>query len=203
MVYILNRKLENLFMEGKVVFEGLSNKGNKIIVRYPNKDDAPLMRDYINTLSKEQTFIRFQGEKVSLGHEAKYIRSQLKRITKKTTVELLVFCNNTLMGISSVDMKDKTESHEGVFGISLAKEYRGEGIGKKFMQLVLEEAEKNIPQLRIVTLGVFENNPLAKSMYEKFGFKEYGRLPKGILHKGEYVDHIYMYKNIKEKLNNF
>lgn len=184
-------------MEGQIIFEGLSNKGTKIIVRYPAKDDAGMMRNYINTLSKEQTFIRFQGEKVSLGHETKYLKKQLKRIIKKTTVELLVFCSNKLIGISSVDMKDKTESHEGVFGISLAKEYRGEGIGKKFMQLVLEEAEKNIPQLRIVTLGVFEDNPLAKNMYEEFGFKEYGRLPKGILHKAKYIDHIYMYKNTK------
>ncbi len=42
-----------------------------------------------------------------------------------------------------------------------------------------EEAEKNIPQLKIVTLGVFASNLLAKQIYEKFGFKEYGRLPRG------------------------
>ena len=185
-------------MEEKVVFEGLSIKGNKIIIRYPAKDDAREMRDYINTLSKEQTFIRFQGEKVSLGDETKYLNSQLKRVIKKQTVALLVFCNNKLIGISSIDMQDKTESHEGVFGISIVNEYRGEGIGTVLMKLVLEEARQHIPQLRIVTLGVFGDNALAKSMYEKFGFKEYGRLPKGVLHKGKYVDHVYMYKNIRE-----
>src|SRR3990167_919713 len=161
-------------MEGKVVFEGLSDKGNKIIIRYPIKDDAEQMRDYLNTLSKEQTFIRFQGEQVTLGHERKYLNRQLKRIIKKTTVELFVFCNNKLIGIS------------------LSKEYRGEGIGKIFMKMVLEEAERHMSQLRIITLGVFGGNELARSMYEKFGFKEYGRLPKGILRKGKYIDHIYM-----------
>lgn len=190
-------------MEGEVVFEGLSNKDNKITIRYPAKDDAEQMCDYINTLSKEQTFIRFQGEEVSLGDETKYLNSQLERIIKKQTVSLLAFCNNKLIGISSIDMKDKTESHEGVLSISIAKEYRGERIGKKFMQLVLEEAEKNIPQLRIVTLGVFGDNPFAKSMYEKFGFQEYGRLPEGVRHKGQFVDHIYMYKNIKGKKINW
>jgi RimJ/RimL family protein N-acetyltransferase len=185
-------------MEGKIVFEGLSSKGNKIIIRYPVKGDVEQMRDYINSLSKEQTFIRFQGEQVTLGHETKYLNRQLKRIVKKTTVELFVFCNNKLIGISSIDMKDKTESHEGVFGISIANEYRGEGIGKIFMKMVLEEAERHMPQLRIITLGIFGGNVIAKSMYEKFGFKEYGRLPKGVLHKGKYVDHIYMYKNIRE-----
>lgn len=181
----------------KIVFEGLSKKGNKIIVGYPTKDDTQIFCDYINALSREKTFVRFQGEEISLEDEEKYLKSQLKRITNKQTVKLLVFCNDKLIGISGIDMKDKTESHEGVFGISIAKNYRGEGIGKKFMQLVLREAKKNIPQLRIITLGVFGNNPLAKNIYEKFGFKEYGRLPKGSLLKGKYVDHIYMYKNIR------
>lgn len=185
-------------MEGKVVFEGLSSKGNKITIRYPAKEDVKIMRDYINALSKEQTFIRFQGEEVSLGHETKYLNSQLKRIIKKTTVMFIAFCNNKLIGVSSIDMKDKTESHEGVFGISLLKEYRGEGIGKIFMKLVLEEAKRHMSQLRIVTLGIFDSNSIAKSMYEKFGFKEYGRLPKGILYRGKYVDHIYMYKNVRD-----
>ena len=184
-------------MKRKIIFEGISKKGNKIVVCYPTKDDAQIFCDYINTLSKEKTFVRFQGEEISLEDETKYLNAQLEKIARKQTVELLVFCNNKLIGISSIDMKDKTESHEGVFGISIAKEYRGEGIGKKFMQLVLEEAEKNIPQLRIITLGVFGDNPLAKRIYEKFGFKEYGKLPKGSLHKDEYVDHIYMYRNAK------
>ena len=181
-----------------MVFEGLSDKGNKMIIRYPAKGDAEKMRNYLNTLSKEQTFIRLQGEQFTLGYERKYLNRQLKRIIKKRTVELLVFCNSNLIGISSVDMKDKTESHEGVFGISLASGYRGEGIGNIFMKLVLEEAERHMPQLRIITLGVFGGNELAISMYEKFGFKEYGRLPKGVLYRGKYIDHIYMYKNIRE-----
>ena len=184
-------------MDRKVVFEGVSEKGNKIVICYPTKDDTQIFWEYINTLSKERTFVRLQGEEITLESETRYLSRQLDRINRKTTVELIVFCNGKLIGISAIDMRDRTEKHEGVFGISISKEYRGEGIGKQFMQSVLEEAKKNMPQLRIVTLGVFGDNPLAKSMYEKFGFKEYGRLPKGSLH-GEYVDHIHMYKNIRE-----
>ena len=51
---------------GKVAYQGKTSKGKELIIRYPNKDDAQLMREYINTLSEERTFIRFQGEKVSL-----------------------------------------------------------------------------------------------------------------------------------------
>ncbi len=184
-------------MEGKIVFEGQTKDSKHYIIRYPQEKDAQAMTDYINTLSQERTFIRFQGEKVELEDETKYLEGQLKKINNKLTVQLLVLCESKIIGISAIDAKDRTESHEGVFGISLAKDYRGQGLGKTLMELVLKEAEENIPQLRIITLGVFGDNPLAQEMYKKFGFQEYGRLPEGTLHKGQYVDHIYMYKKIK------
>lgn len=215
-------------MEGKTVFEGLSKKRSRILIRYPLANDASAMREYINTLSKEQTFIRFQGEKMSLTDEIKYLKSQLKRIkriNKNQTVQLFVIHNNKsstffsrsldphdkprgfkkvldkIIGICAVDMKDKTESHEGVFGLSVASEFRGEGIGSLLMKLTLEEALKKMLELKIITLGVFSNNSLAMDMYKKFGFIEYGRLPKGVFHRGQYVDHVYMYKNVREMSN--
>lgn len=181
-------------MESKIVFEGKSEKGNKIIIRYPTKEDAQEMCDYINALSKEQTFVRFQGEEQSIEDETEYLEKQLKRISDKKTVQLLVFSNNELIGISGIDMKDKTESHEGVFGISLNDKYRGEGIGKKLMEITLAEAKNNLSKLRIITLGVFGKNSLAITMYKKVGFKEFGRLPDGVFRKAEYDDHVYMYK---------
>lgn len=182
---------------GQIVYQGEIPKGNRILIRYPNEEDAQAMTDYINTLSKEQTYIRFQGEEISLEDEAKYLNCQLQNIQNNNTVQLLVFCGDKLIGIAAVDMKDKTESHEGVFGISLAKEYRGDGIGTTLMNVTLQEAEKHLSQLRIVTLGVFGDNDLAQEMYKKFGFQEYGRLPGGSKHKDRYVDHIYMYKQVK------
>lgn len=152
--------------------------------------DAQAMCDYINDLSKEQTFVRFQGEDQSLEDETKYLEAQLKRIAEKRTVQLLLFAREKLVGIAGIDLKDKTEKHEGVFGISVDDEYRGQGLGKKLMQTMLDEALANLPDLRIVTLGVFGGNKLAFEMYEKFGFKEYGRLPEGVFRKGEYDDHI-------------
>jgi len=71
-------------------------------------------------------------------------------------------------------------------------------MGKFLMQKTIEEAQKNIPYLQIITLGVFSNNPVAKQLYIKLGLKEYGLLPKGIKHKGKLVDHIYMYKEVSK-----
>ncbi len=184
-------------MEEKIVYKGTTTKGHTILIRYPTEKDAQTMCDYINALSIEQTFVRFQGEQISLEDEEKYLQEQLKKIAKKQTVQLLVFCNEQLIGIAGIDMKDRTEKHEGVLGISLQKEFRGEGIGKKLMELLLQEAEDNVPNLRLVTLGVFGHNDLAINMYKKFGFFEHGRLPEGVAHKGQFVDHVYMYKKIR------
>lgn len=183
-------------MDEKVVFEGKTTYNKPYIIRYPRENDAQAMCNYINTISKEQTFIRFQGEQITLEEEARYLQSQLEKISNKKSVQLMIFCGDDIMGISAVDLKDKTESHEGVFGISIAKDIRGEGIGRTLMRLTLEEAEKNLKGLRVITLGVFGNNALAQEMYKKFGFQEYGRLPGGILHRGQYVDHIYLYKHV-------
>lgn len=183
-------------MQGNVVFEGKSDKGTDIVIRYPSRDDAKAMCDYINTLSKERTFIRFQGEEVSLERETKFLNSQLQRIAKHESVQLHVFSSGKIIGISEIDMKDKVNGHVGELGISIIKELRGERIGSLLMKLVIDEAIKNIPRLEIITLGVFSNNSLAIEMYKKFGFIEYGNLPNGVKLGDKYVGHIYMYKKI-------
>lgn len=184
-------------MEGKVVYQGVTSRGVDIVIRYPKNSDTRSMCEYINVLSKEKTYIRFQGEEVTLESETVYLDKQIKNIKDYKTVQLFIVGNGKILGITAVDMKDKTESHEGVLGISIAKEIRGEGIGKKFMELILQEAVNNLSQLKLITLGVFGDNGLALSLYPKFGFVEYGRLPEGSFHNGRYVDHIYMYKKIR------
>jgi RimJ/RimL family protein N-acetyltransferase len=61
---------------------------------------------------------------------------------------------------------------------------------------VIAEAEAHMEGLRIIELSVFANNERAHRLYQNQGFIEFGRLPGGILRRGEYVDHIYMYKPV-------
>lgn len=183
-------------MSSEIIYQGKSKKGKEFIIRYPVSGDLHSMLEYINTISKEQTFIAYQGEQVFLEDEEKYLEDVLSKIKNKKAVQLLAFYDGNLIGNSSIALKDKVSAHEGVFGISVANGYRGEGIGKKLMEIVLSEAKKHIPELEIITLGVFANNPQTIKMYENFGFKEYGRLPNGIIYKGRRVDHVSMYKNL-------
>jgi len=183
-------------MEDQVIFSGKTKDDREYIVRYPNRNDAQLMTDYINVLSKERTYIRFQGEEMKLADEQKFLEDQLQRIEEGLSVMLFIVCDGRIAGISSVDMKDKIESHVAGFGISLLQELRGAGIGRIFMDLILKEAEKKLKMLRIITLSVLEGNTRAQSLYNKFGFQIYGSLPGGVFYKESFIDHIFMYKKI-------
>lgn len=185
-------------MDLKIVEKFQLKDGGEIVFRYPTMEDAPLMMNYINTLSKEQTFINFQGEQISLEKEQKRLSDLLVKIEKKRAVQLLVFCNSELIAISDLIMRDRAEKFVGSFGITVAKEFRGVGLGKKLMQLVLEEAIKNLPDLKIVVLGVFGDNPIAQNLYKEMGFVQYGELHEGLTHQDHLDDHIYMYKKIRD-----
>lgn len=180
----------------KIVFQGKTKTGKEIIIRYPQIGDEKEMWRYINELSREKTFIRFQGEEILFEDEKNYLKSLLKQIEERKSLSLLVFYGNKLVSIAGINMRDKTEKHIGVFGISVAKVFRGDGIGKILMEKLFEEAKKEIPQLKIVTLEVYQKNSIARRIYEKFGFKEYGLLPNGIMRDNTFEDDILMYKNI-------
>lgn len=181
---------------GKIVYQGKSKSGQQLIFRYPTKDDLTAVWKYINTLSKEQTFLILQGKKISLKEEKKWLEDNLKKIHQGKAVQLFVFVDNELVGVSDIIVKEDAERHIGGFGITIAKDFRNKGIGTLLMETIFKEAKKNCNDLKIVTLGVFGNNSVAKKLYKKMGFLEFGNLPQGLLHQGKPVNHIYMYKNM-------
>ncbi len=182
---------------GQIVYQGKIKDGQNVIIRYPTLNDVETLTNHINTLSKEKTFILFQGEQLTVDYEKKYLQSVIEKINKKQKIVLMVFIGDKLVAESSIEMKERAESHIGRFGIAVAKDFRGLGIGKLLMKVISEEAKKEIPDLKILVLGCFSNNSSALKMYKKFGFINYGVLPNGIKHKGQYIDDICMYKFIR------
>lgn len=181
---------------GQIIYSGKSRSGKEIIFRYPAEGDLQQLCDYINTLSKEKTYILFQGEQVTLDEEKKYLDTQLKGIGQNKVVQLLAFSEDKLVGNTQINLQDKATKHIGVFGISLSKEFRGEGLGTILMKKIIEEAIKNLNELKIITLECFAENKIARKLYSNMGFIEYGVLPCGLIHKDKFMNHIYMYKKV-------
>jgi RimJ/RimL family protein N-acetyltransferase len=179
-----------------IVYQGKINNGKEIAIRRSCMEDVGELLRFINELSDEKTFIRVQGEHETLKSETKYLKEKLKAIKAKKSVQLLAFYDNKLVGESEIHMLDKTEKHIGIFGISISKGFRGQGLGNQLTNLILKEAKEKIPDIKIVTLDVYAQNDIARGLYKKMGFAEYGILPNGISRNGKFEDSVLMYKNI-------
>jgi len=173
-----------------------TKSGQSVVIRPPESGDTPALLEFINTLSKEQTYITFQGEQLTLKEEQSFVKNQIKKIKNHEAVQLLALDDNRVVANTSIELGVRVNHHLATFAIAISAGYRNEGLGSILLNLLLESAKENLPDLKIVELKVFANNPKAKHLYEKFGFKEYGLLPKGALYKGEYLDEIMMYREV-------
>ena len=180
-----------------MMYKFTTKTGKEITIRQPKMSDLKATLKYINKLSKERTFITVQGEQRTLKEEREYIAGFIKNDKKKKGVHLMAFHKKELISLTGIDLHNNVENHIGEYGIAVAKDFRSVGLGKLMTKLILAEAKQEIRGLKIVQLKAFSINKRAINLYKKSGFKEYGRLPKGILYKGKYIDDILMYKNIR------
>lgn len=167
-----------------------------VTIRYPHHGDASALLAYINALSVEQTFLLVQGEQLTLEQEQDWLRNRLEEITSGDLVHLFVVVGDRVVGSAGVSRGKGIERHVGTLGIALSADFRGMGLGSRLLQAIISEAERQLEGLRMVQLHVFGNNDLAYRLYIKHGFIEFGRLPGGVLHRGQYVDGLYMYRPV-------
>lgn len=180
----------------RVLFDGKMDSLN-VKIRYLEHGDLDGMLKYINLLSKERTFVSYQGEKVTGQEEIGYIAGQLEKMRTGKGVHLVVEFDSRIVGSSQVELGNKTSRHLGRFSIALLKDFRGKGIGRKLMELTVEQAVEHLPDLEIITLTLFGKNETAKEIYKKFGFMEFGKLPDGVKLEDSYDEYIYMFKKVK------
>lgn len=168
-----------------------------LVVRMVQRGDTHILMDFMNAISREQTYIMYQGRQFEFEAEDAYIKQFMESVEKGDAVKLLAFHGGVLVGVADVVRSAyQTEPHVGTFGIIIAHDWRGKGIGSYLMDTTLAEMQKKMTGITIVRLGVFGNNPVAERMYAKKGFVRYGVLPQGLIHRGVAVDHIFMYKQI-------
>ena len=184
------------FTPGIVVHQFITKNGYEAIIRYPQPSVVEAMTNYINVISSEDTYVTVSGEQISKDEESKFLDEQFEKINNGDGVLLICTINGEIVGISGVTRNQNSRRralHTGIFGISIKKEFRGQGIGHELAKSVIDQAKMNIDGMRIVTLTVYQPNKQAKQLYEKLGFKEYGYLPQGIWYKDSYIDEISMY----------
>lgn len=171
----------------------VTKNGKKLVVRAPKPGDSKAMLTYINELVLEDVPILL-NENQTLEDEERYIKEALVEIEREEKIQLLVFDGERLVGNAQVDRGKYREKHVGALGISIAKDFRGIGVGQRLAKAVIEGA-KNLG-VKMVVLEYIKTNEQARKMYEKLGFREFGELAEGIEYRGKLVTKGFMYKRL-------
>jgi RimJ/RimL family protein N-acetyltransferase len=165
-----------------------------VVFRYPKSSDLIEMMKTINSLVEEHVDIA-KATKVNYKQEKIWLTDVLKSIRKNESIMIVAQVDGDVVGSCQVtrDIFDVSR-HVGTLGVALQKEVRGIGIGTRLVKLCLTESKKI--GIKIVKIYVFDTNKEAMKFYKKFGFKEIGRIRRGVLHNNRYKDDIIMTKQL-------
>ncbi|MBO4261260.1 MAG: GNAT family N-acetyltransferase [Clostridia bacterium] len=152
--------------------------GRKCILRNADENDAQAVLD-IFTLTHEQTdyLLTYPDEKsFSIEDEQEFLKSMTE---SEGAIEIIAILDGKVIGcagFSEVGRHEK-QKHRAEFGISVDKAFWGLGVGGELTKACIELAKKaGYVQLELDVVG---DNSRAMALYEKYGFREYGRNPKG------------------------
>jgi L-amino acid N-acyltransferase YncA len=161
----------------------------EVVLRSIRWDDLGDCLEFINSLVEEGADI-LRDEKVSRGEEAEWLGRRLASIEKGELVDVVAEVKGKMVANSEVEKRSGYMRHVGYLGIAIRSGYRGIGIGTEMMKTLIGESKRI--GLEVLVLDVFDSNKIARGLYQKVGFKEVGRIPKGVYKNGKYVDLIRM-----------
>ncbi|HEY6337058.1 MAG TPA: GNAT family N-acetyltransferase [Candidatus Sulfotelmatobacter sp.] len=112
------------------------------------------------------------------------------------------FAGERLMGTAGF-YRDKGPKrlHKGhVWGVYVASDARGKGVGRKMMQALLDRAA-TLQGVEQIMLCVGATQIAASKLYRSLGFKAFGREPRALNVGGRYLDEEYMILFLKRRLD--
>jgi ribosomal protein S18 acetylase RimI-like enzyme len=94
--------------------------------------------------------------------------------------------------IGIVRESGKKERHKArIWGMYVGSNYRRKGVGESLLKAAIQQAQA-WPGVEQVNLSVTEVADDAKRLYERSGFRVWGREPAALLSEGQYADEIHM-----------
>lgn len=172
-------------LKAKILREFMAKNDKRVVLRELRWEDLDDLLDFINSLVEEGADI-MRETPVTREEEADWLGKRLASIEKGEIIGVVAEVDGKVVANSEVGRRKGSQSHVGGLGIAVKKGYRRIGIGKELMKTLIDESRK--AGLKVLVLEVFDSNKVAKGLYAKTGFKDAGRIPKGVFKKGRYID---------------
>jgi RimJ/RimL family protein N-acetyltransferase len=136
-------------------------------------DDAPAIAGYLGALFADpdlDTLARRPAPTVE--DEEEFLR---KALENDRAVIVLAFAGERLIGMADIIAWDRPEGrHCGRLGMSVAKAWRGRGVGRRLLTAAIERTKHWLGFSRI-ELEVVPWNTAGIALYESLGFQHEGR----------------------------
>ncbi|MBA2551841.1 MAG: GNAT family N-acetyltransferase [Nocardioidaceae bacterium] len=88
------------------------------------------------------------------------------------------------------------QPHADIGRVGVSSRARGGGIGRKVLQCLVDAA--HTAGIEVLTLDVRGNNHAAMALYERFGFREYGRIPDFVAIGDERWDNVFYALDLRD-----
>lgn len=186
---------EILKMFTKPLAKFITKSGKAIEVVEPAIERLDDLLSFVNRLVEEDTFLSLTGKPKTIEEERLWLKSNIQNIKAGKTIMVWAIYDNRIIGQCDLVRGGSRDGHVGTIGLMVDRDFRGEGIGRFLIEFILKETQK-MQGLKIVKLFIFDDNEIAKNLYQKLGFKEFARLPEGFYRQGKYSDALQMYKNL-------
>ena len=165
----------------------------KILIRPAVPADAAALLQCMKTIGTETDNLTFGGEGLPFSEEAE--AAFLASFAEPGNGAFYVAVDgDKIIGSASLSVLPLRMSHRAELGISILKEYWGQGIGSAIMEQIIRFAREN--SIEIIELQVRCDNATAIRLYEKYGFVRLCTYPRFFKIGQDYADFDYMLLNI-------
>lgn len=152
--------------------------GKECLLRSAGKSDGQAVFDIFNLTHTQTDYLLSYPDENSFNpeQEGEFLA---KKASSDNEIEIIAIIDDIVTGTAGIEaIGDKYKvRHRADFGISIDEAYWSLGIGTALLDACIECAkEAGYEQLE---LSAVAENTSAVSLYEKAGFVEYGRNPKG------------------------
>jgi RimJ/RimL family protein N-acetyltransferase len=173
----------------------------RVVLREAELGDLDKLLAFINGLVSEkrrdegaQLFTGFES-RVGRRQEAEWLHDLVRRGKKGDAISVLAEVDGMVVGNGEISRGSYRETrHHGHLGLTIRGAYRGLGIGREMVRVLLAEARRK--GLRTVHVEFLSTNKAAVRVYEKAGFKKVGNIPGKVFRNGRFLDSLIMARRL-------
>ncbi|WP_245807644.1 GNAT family N-acetyltransferase [Halobacillus massiliensis] len=153
--------------------------GKSVLIRTALVEDAAKILTYNQAIISNSPYLLTTEEEFNVTPEQQEDFLE-KMLNEEGKLAILAEYEGEIIGFLDFHNGHKKRlQHQGSFGMSVAAEFRNQGIGKALVTELLNWAENNT-LIEKVSLEVFAENTIAISLYKRTGFTVEGQKRKAV-----------------------